>query len=349
MTILLFLALGSVLRLSAPEGGVYQQVQLAGQSNKVAATFVSGNKVLFTESSDGGQTWPAPRTVAQPGFISAGRHRGPRIAIAGKSTVISLVAGPLGGGKDGDLLAFRSTDDGATWKLAAHINDVPNSAREGLHAMAAGPNGLVYAVWLDHRKTGARLYGSASHDGGATWSPNKEVYASPDGSICQCCHPSVAIDGNGLITVMWRNLIAGDRDFYLSKSSDGGKTFSAAAKLGAGSWKLDACPMDGGGVVYDRSDKPVTVWRREQTIYTARPNEPEKPIHAGKDPAIAVGGAGTFLSWRDSNGLESLGPGQSAPALLDPDGQYGELLALPNGHVLAAWESQGAIRFQTLP
>ena len=33
-------------------------------------------------------------------------------------------------------------------------NDVPDSAREGLHAMAADVNGNLFAVWLDLRSKG---------------------------------------------------------------------------------------------------------------------------------------------------------------------------------------------------
>jgi hypothetical protein len=60
--------------------------------------------------------------------------------------------------------------------------------------MATGGNGLIFTTWLDLRAQGTRLYGSTSTDGGATWSPNALVYESPSGSVCECCHPSAAVD-----------------------------------------------------------------------------------------------------------------------------------------------------------
>ena len=71
---------------------------------------------------------------------------------------------------------------------------------------------------------------------------------SPDGSVCQCCHPSVAIDSRGVIQVLFRNSLGGQRDMYLCSSTDGGQTFGKAIKLGQGSWNIDHCPMDGGNL-----------------------------------------------------------------------------------------------------
>ena len=85
-----------------------------------------------------------------------------------------------------------------------------DAAREGLHGFAAGPGNVLFAVWLDLRRDassegGTKLYGTISRDGGQSWEKNVRVYASPDGTICQCCHPSVTIDAKGVLHVMWRN------------------------------------------------------------------------------------------------------------------------------------------------
>ena len=89
-------------------------------------------------------------------------HRGPRVAVTAKAIVISAIAG-------GDLAAWRSTDGGRTWSAAVTINSRTKSAEEGLHAMEAGPDGRIYAAWLDDREHGKQLWMSVSTDGGATW------------------------------------------------------------------------------------------------------------------------------------------------------------------------------------
>ena len=93
------------------------------------------------------------------------------------------------------------------------INDTPKAAREGLHAMSADGDGHLAAVWLDDRGVkGKRLYGAFSNDEGRTWSRNVMLYESPEGTICECCDPSLAVMGRGEFVVMWRNKLGGSRD-----------------------------------------------------------------------------------------------------------------------------------------
>ena len=56
------------------------------------------------------------------------------------------------------------------------------------------------------------------------------------------------MDAQGRVAVMWRNWLNGSRDMFAALSSDGGKTFATAQKLGSGTWKLNGCPMDGGSI-----------------------------------------------------------------------------------------------------
>ena len=54
-------------------------------------------------------------------------------------------------------------------------NGASGSAREGLHHLAAAPDGTVYSVWLDLRNDKMQVYGAASADGGATWKDEKLI------------------------------------------------------------------------------------------------------------------------------------------------------------------------------
>lgn len=113
------------------------------------------------------------------------------------------------------------------------VNDVDEIAKEALMGLSA--DGLkVFAVWLAVKNPkGKNVYGAKSTDGGMTWSKNLLVYASPDSTVCECCKPSVAIKGKN-IYVMFRNWLKVKRDLYLAKSSNGGKSFENAQKLGVG-------------------------------------------------------------------------------------------------------------------
>jgi hypothetical protein len=331
-----------------PAGGSagYRQPQLAAAQGQVGVTFGSKSTVWFASSPDRGLTLGAPVKVADVGSLALGRHRGPRLAILPGALVISAISGREGA-QPGDLVAWRSVDKGRTWERTAVINDVPDSAREGLHAMVADAEGNLTAAWLDLREKGTRLYGSRSRDGGRTWSKNELVYQSPDGTICQCCHPSLAADSSGTVWVMWRNVIAGSRDLYAASSRNGG-AFSGAEKLGTGTWVLNACPMDGGGLAVGK-DGIVSVWRRGGGIFLARAGQTEKHIGSGKDVALAVTAQGTYAMWTGNDGLEILLPGTSDIETIPGPGAFPSVVGLPDGSALAAWEEDGTIRLQKLP
>ncbi len=335
----------------APSGAQieYRQPQLAATADLVAVTFGADKSIYFSASRDRGQTFSAPVRVAEAPLLSLGRHRGPRVAITPSAIVISAVVGTkMPPGSDGDLKAWRSIDGGATWSGGVSINDVPGSAREGLHSMAAGGNGLLFATWLDLRSKGTRLYGASSRDGGATWSKNVLVYESPSGTICQCCHPTAIVDSKGEIHVMWRNALEGNRDMYVAHSRDGGASFSAAKKMGADSWRLDACPMDGGGLTMDPHGKLVSIWRRENEVFMAQEGSPEKKIETGKDAAIAGGPGGVYAIWNTSGAVHAHVAGNPQPIVLADQGAFPQLIAVPDGPVLAAWEDKGRILIQPI-
>lgn len=324
-----------------------RQPQLAARAGTVGLTYAAGNTVYYAASDDGAKTFSKAVAIPAKGRLSLGMHRGPRLAFTQASIVISAIVGEQGGGKDGDLLAWRSNDGGKTWSEPVRVNDVAGSAREGLHAMAFGGTDTLFAAWLDLREQGTRIYGAVSKDGGATWSPNRLVYESPSGSVCQCCHPSVAIDAAGIIHVMFRNALEGSRDLYVARSVDGGKTFEPAMKLGDGTWKLDACPMDGGGLAVNAKGEVSTVWRREQTIFATLGRNREKALGTGRNPSLAGTTNGRFAAWTEGSSVMLKKPA-SDEATIVGDGAFPSLAGLPNGSLLMAWESKGSITLQVL-
>jgi hypothetical protein len=292
-------------------------------------------------------------------MLMLGRHRGPRVGATKDAVTITAIAGKRGGGQDGDLLSWRSTDRGTTWSQPVVLNDVKDAAREGLHGLAAGPGNVLFAVWLDLRKDesserGTKLYGTISRDGGKTWEKNQRIYASPEGTICQCCHPSVAIDSKGFLYVMWRNALKGSRDLYYTASMDGGKTFAPAQKLGHGTWTLDACPMDGGEMTSVSTGQIHSVWRRQSEVYAAIPGKEEELLGKGRNPVIAYGRHGRYVAWDDNESKQAvfLGPGMSKPTPLGMQSQFVDLVTSSGGKVVAAWEEargeQKVIRVQVL-
>jgi hypothetical protein len=324
----------------------YREPQLAASQQTVAMAFGSGNGIFVAVSSDQGRIFGKPVQVAEAHVVPLNRHRGPRIVFSQGTMVVTAVMGHTeatgqhahGLPSDGDLYAWRSTDRGRTWSKGVRINDVPAAPREGLHTLAGDERGNLFAAWLDLRKEGTRLYGAYSKDSGATWSANVLLYESPEETICQCCHPTAAYAADGTLDVMWRNCLGGSRDFYMIRSTTPGK-FGAPQKLGQGTWKINACPMDGGGLVHV-GQHTVTAWRRGSDVFLAEPSKPEWKIGEGKDVALAGNHGKIHAAW--IQGTQLIHWTNENTEVLAGQAAFPALTAVPDG-ILVAWEEKGSI------
>lgn len=317
-----------------------RQPQLAVvDDTTIFLAFGSGETVYLCESSDGGHRFGDPIEVGRLPKLALGMRRGPRVVANKDSVLVTAISH-----QTGDLMAWTSSDHGGTWSGPIVVSDIPETAREGLHGMAIGPDGSVFCCWLDLRHGRTQIYGSKSSDGGRTWTKNQRVYQSPSGTVCECCHPSVAIDEKGTIHVMWRNVVDGDRDMFVADSTDGGDSFTVARKLGTGTWNLDACPMDGGDLAVASTGNITSVWRRNKQIYLADESSlNERLLGFGEQPSITRGKRGPFILWLARRGGDLL--------LLKPNSASAETIAshandpvisaarTPTGRIVAAWET----------
>ncbi|MDZ4779841.1 MAG: sialidase family protein [Planctomycetia bacterium] len=303
------------------------------------------NTIQYCRSSDRGKSFSTPSKLPDLGVVALGMRRGPRIAVVDDQVCVTAIGGPKGLGNDGDVLACRSADGGKTWQGPIRVNDVPHAAREGLHGMAAGSDGLLCCVWLDLRDGKTEVMASTSRDHGATWSSNVLVYRSPGGSVCECCHPSVAIGRDQRIHVLWRNSVAGNRDMYVGTSNDAGQTFGEAMMLGADHWPLDACPMDGGAIACLADNSIAAAWRRDKSVNLYLPQQSEvRSLGEGEQPWIATTDRGAFVVWlkRRSGAALWIGTDEATPRQLT-DVASDPVVAAPwlgDGPVVALWEGR---------
>lgn len=261
----------------------------------------SGDSIMYTHSSDKGQTFSNPLLISILPKLAAAHTRGPQIAATTKGLMVVAC------NSQGDIFSYNKTGSG-NWKQAGKVNDVDTIANENLMALGAdGQN--AFAVWLDLRENKQnKIYGAKSIDGGTTWSKNTLVYASPDTTVCECCKPSVVVNGNK-VYVMFRNWLQGNRDLYLIQSTDAGSTFAEAKKLGNGSWKLKGCPMDGGGLAVSDNEEIHTVWRRKGKIYASIPGKTEKEIGEGKGCTLTTVNGKPFYAWTENGQVVVINPG----------------------------------------
>lgn len=298
-------------------------------------TYGTGDSIMYTSSSNQGASFTKPQLVALLPNLFANAMRGPQIAVSSAGIIITANT------EYGNIYSYH-LDQAGKWSKAVKVNDMDSVSKEALTSLSAdGPN--AFAVWLDVRANGGkgqRLYGAKSTDGGLTWGKNIMIYASPDKTICECCKPSVLVKGE-TVYAMFRNWLDGNRDLYLIKSSNLGQSFGRASKLGMGSWKLNGCPMDGGGLALQPDGTVETVWRREGTIYASSDGKPERLLGEGRSCSIASLNGKTAYSWTKNGEVLLVNPEQ-VPTMLGK-GSVPVINWINAGKVICVWENENQI------
>ena len=142
-----------------------------------------------------------------------------------------------------------SADHGDTWSPARMIYDPGEVNQTIANQIAVAPDGTLVDVFLQvnnfknaHGSRGLNVSVMKSSDHGQTWSKpvvvSKLVRATVrtpgDGLPLRTgdIAPDIAIDeGSGAIYVVWQDAVSGTVAIYLSKSTDGGQTWSAPQKV----------------------------------------------------------------------------------------------------------------------
>jgi hypothetical protein len=301
-------------------------------SGNIHLVYGRGDSILYCYSTDKGKSFSSPLVISILPELAASHMRGPQIAYTLNGLVVTACT------SSGNIFSFTNNQTG-TWSQAVRVNDVDTIAKENLMALSAdGSN--AFAVWLDLRDGHNRIYGAKSNDGGKSWSKNILVYASPDTTVCECCKPSVAVKGNN-VYVMFRNWINGNRDLYLIQSADGGNTFAQAQKLGNGSWALNGCPMDGGGLAINGNGNAETVWNRKGIIYACEAGQAEKKLGEGKNCTMESVNGKNVYAWVEDGSIVVMKPQGMKKNL--GKGQLPQLKAVNNEHILCVWENEKQI------
>lgn len=305
----------------------------------IRVVFGREDKVFCATSKDQGLTFSSPVLVAEVPGMHLGMSRGPQIASSDTQSVITAMD------KYGAIHWFELSSGSESWKAKGTVNDLNASAPEGLMSIAADKKDNFYAVWLDTR-IGKRnqIYFSSLSKGGSKWSKNQLAYQSPDEHVCECCKPSIAVNGTE-VAIMFRNWLEGSRDLYLAKSSDSGKSFGNAQKLGMGTWKLEGCPMDGGGIIIDDAKGIHTTWRREGIVYYSKPGEVEIKIGEGRNSSISGTSDNILITLQSGETVKSVSlKGKNEVSV--GKGSFLKSIVLPDKKVLYIWEQDREIKFQ---
>ncbi|HEV8083513.1 MAG TPA: sialidase family protein [Chitinophagaceae bacterium] len=306
----------------------------ADDAHSLHIVFGKGDSIMYTASDKTGSSFSLPVVIDTLHGLVAFATRGPQISTTKNGLAVIAVD------KNGDIFSYIK-DAGAKWNRAGKVNDADTTDKEGFLGLSSDGENNLFAIWTDLRNDKHnKIFGARSTDGGKTWHKNILVYASPDSTVCECCKPSIVMKGADVF-VMFRNWLQGNRDLYVIRSSDGGETFGEATKLGKGSWALNGCPMDGGGVALNNEGAIQTVWRRESKIYSCEPGKIEKEIGEGKSCTMETVNNNNMYAWTDNGNVTCLLPDGSKKVI--GKGSLPVLKSINNNEVICVWENNEQI------
>jgi cysteine-rich repeat protein len=202
--------------------------------------------LFFSRSVDNASTWSAPATLNTNAATDTGDDFDPRIATdrAGNWIVTWVSTDSLGGtiGNDNDILASRSTNGGLTWSAPTPV--APSSADGAFDfdpVIATDEAGMWKIVWMTANRWGSDydLAIVSSTNAGASWTPVAPLTPGTMADATSEVYPDLAADGSGHWVAVW-GALNGDHDVWVSRSSDGGTSWSTPAYLN------DNAPTDTG-------------------------------------------------------------------------------------------------------
>jgi hypothetical protein len=170
--------------------------------------------MILQISADRGASWAAPRQIASPG---SGQWDA-QIAVD-PADGRTVYAAWLQNGKS-DIAVAKSSDFGASWAVV--IADSTNAGTDKPILAVRGPN--VY-VGYNHTQ---KVWVSVSHDSGATFTA---VNINPNAKLGWSLAGGGTVDPAGNVFFAWAGYeqnggAKGAVNLYISKSSDGGATWS---------------------------------------------------------------------------------------------------------------------------
>jgi hypothetical protein len=218
------------------------------------------------------------RINPETGIVKSWAGDAPTVTIAPDTSV--YVGWTARSGDGTNYVVSVSHDGGMTFFAPTKINDDTAPASHGMHSLAIGSDGVIYAAWLDERnivkehemasvdpsdddgfhfvkidhkgpesehkpEPNSEVFFAFSEDSGKSFSKNQKLSSD----VCPCCKTAVTTNGSDRVYVSWRQVLEGDhRHIAVAASSDSGTTFSPRVIVSDDKWQIAACPVSGAAI-----------------------------------------------------------------------------------------------------
>ncbi|HWP52455.1 MAG TPA: sialidase family protein [Candidatus Binatia bacterium] len=264
-------------------------------------------EIFFSKSADGGQTFSAPKNISN----KQGDSIAPFLAINGTDIYVTWTYrypnNPSGGWSDdnSEIYLSKSTDGGKTFSVPQRISE-DSSFSSGSKMVIEGNN--IFVTWFTITRDGnsyknMEIYLSKSTDGGKTFSVPLNISNNEGFSDSQ----SIATDGINIF-VAWSDEHMDNTAVFLTKSTDGGQTFTTPQNISNNMRYSDSpsIAIDGSNIfivwTYQIKGENHDILFSKSTDGGQTFAEPQNISNTNgfsTSPSIAIDGSNIFVTWVD--------------------------------------------------
>lgn len=283
-----------------------------------------GRTIFFSRSEQAGGPLGKPVPVNRPSESVYYRQEAPALAVHGNEVFItwSMTHPKLTPEKpfSGELRLSRSLDGGRTFEPSLLVNDDDQVIQHTFDSVQVAQDGAIHMAWIDGRegKKEPGTFVARSTDHGRTIMRNLKL----DEDTCVCCRTTVATSADGVVYVAWRKIFEGNiRETVVSRSKDGGETFSSSVIVGHDRWAYPACPHRPASLGVDKQGRLYVVWYTEG---------------ADETPAI-------YLAYSDDQG-QTFSTKQQLNRSKGTFPDHPQMAVDLSGRMVVIWEEQSPVR-----
>ena len=251
--------------------GEYDVTLFVTSSGTVYGTFMQGNHIQFTTSSNHGTTWSAPQQISQGTWADK-----PWMTASANGTDVYCWWS-----SHGNVDVVESHNSGATWTAPAQITSESN-----IYYYPNGgtvlPNGTAVMGASEYPEKGnnTKLTGPINiavfrtTNGGTTWSRTVADTLNTGATFATSSVTTVASDANGNLLLLYSGSLSvgANGKVYVRRSTDSGATWSARTEMTTSAGGADATSVAAAGngneiaiTWMDARTGAFNVWERQST------------------------------------------------------------------------------------
>ena len=292
------------------------RMSLTANDIPVIIWFKEGNDhSIMMSRGNGNGTFSSPIEIVDHDLEPTG-FIGPEIAAKGDTVYITFICGIA----NDAIMIKKSFDGGLTFSDTVRVSPNDNNFKYAMPNVAVKDNGnpIVTYMQCTYTYTDWEQMVNISPDYGTTFLGGVDASAIAPGEPCDCCKSTIVTQGND-VYLLFRNNEFNVRNTYLSKSTDGGLSFTSTQDLDDLNWIITSCPTSSPNGVLN-SDSILVVSRSGATgihqVYYTNVNSNNlqnnyyrtiDEIGSGLQDQVEVAGEGNILGivWHDNRNMNN--------------------------------------------